>query len=85
MAVGIIDRSADVAGRPRKVAFSRRRKAGACVLKLLPEISSAERSAADLYNKLDGEARKVDVFYRELLPKLKLNVPLLVGVEMFRI
>ena len=86
MAVGVIDRGVDMAGKPRKVAFAGRKKAGMYVLKLLPKRFGAQRSAADLYNMLGGEAHAVDFFFREQiyvipqLPELKreLIVPSLV-------
>ena len=86
MAVGVIDRGVDMAGKPRKVAFAGRKKPGLYVLKLLPKRFGAQRSAADLYNMLGGEAHAVDFFFREhvhAIPqfpefKRKLVVPSLV-------
>lgn len=65
MAVGMIDRGVDVVGKPLKVAFAGRKKPGLYVLKLLAKRFGAQRSAADLYNMLGGEAHGVDYLFRE--------------------
>ncbi len=86
MAVGVIDRGVDVAGKPLKVAFAGRKKPGVYVLKLLPKRFGAQRSAAGLYDMLGGESHGVDFFFREQMNttapipeyKRKLTVPSLV-------
>ena len=65
MAVGVIDCGVDVEGKSLKVAFAGRKRPGLYVLKLLPKRFGAQRSAADLYNMLGGEAHQVDFFFRE--------------------
>ena len=66
MAVGVIDRGVRE-GRLNRVAFSGRKKPGPYMLTLLPKRFGAQRSAADLYNKLGGKAHEVDFFFRERL------------------
>ena len=66
MAVGIIHRGLRE-DRSNRVAFSGRKKPGPYMLTLLPKRFGAQRSAADLYNKLGGEAHEVDFFFRERL------------------
>jgi len=66
MAVGVIDRGI-VDGKPNRVAFSGRKKPGRYMLTLLPKRFGAQRSAADLYNRLGNEAHGDDFFLRERL------------------
>lgn len=65
MALGIIERGIDDAGKCIRVAFAGRKKPGPCLLKLLPKRFGAQRSAADWWNNFGGEAHEVDFFFRE--------------------
>lgn len=81
MAVGLIDCGVDMTGKPLNVAFAGRKKPGLYVLKLLPKRFGAQRSAADLYNMMGGEAHGVDYFSRKQIctaPALKAERELVV-------
>ena len=66
MAVGVIDRGL-LDGKLNRVAFSGRKRPGRYMLTLLSKRFGAQRSAADLYNKLGGSAHEVDFIFRERL------------------
>ena len=66
MAVGVIDRGL-LDGKPSRVAFSGRKRPGRYMLTLFSKRFGAQRSAADLYNKLGGSAHEVDFIFRERL------------------
>ena len=86
MGLGVVDGGTDMSGRPSLVAFAGRKKPGKRLLKLLPKRFVTQRSAADLWNTLGGQAHDVDFFFRERLDytptaddyKRELTVPSLV-------
>ncbi|KAI9820616.1 MAG: hypothetical protein M1827_004985 [Pycnora praestabilis] len=79
MCVGVID----IPERDMKIAFAGRKAPGRYVLEWLRKRFAAQRSAADLYNKIGGQAHEVDYLSRRRLAEyapestyiLRLTVP----------
>ncbi|KAH0538933.1 hypothetical protein FGG08_004524 [Glutinoglossum americanum] len=83
MGLGVISFTDSDANDKTKIAFAGRKPPGRWVLERLQNRFSAQRTAADQYNEMGGQAHEVDYLFRRRLEKddpepphaLKLSVP----------